>query len=158
MMCLCLSLSGNQLSQFTNYNYNSICKFHGKYYGASDSGIFELDTGDLDDTATIHAYFELPVSDWGVDNQKRIRSAHLGVESNGELLLTLTDDEGRSYPYTVTPNQVSHKQHGTKITAGRNNGKGRYWQLRVDNIDGADFSVNSISVYPVILNTRPARH
>lgn len=156
MMTLCMNLDGRQVSQFWNYNFNSTCKFGDRYFGANTSGIFELETGDLDSTEKIEAFFELPVSDWGVDNQKRIRSVHLGIRTTGEMLLTLTDDNGRAYQYTASPTQVPLKVHGIKIVAGRNNGKGRYWQLRLENIDGIDFTLDSITVYPVILGPVPA--
>lgn len=156
MMTLCLALEGQQLSQFGNYDFNSLCRFGDKTFGADANGIFELDSGDLDSTAKIEAFFELPISDWGAGNQKRIRSIHLGMRASGELLLTLTDDNGRDHQYTAVPTQLSLKTHDVRVTAGRNNGKGRYWQIRIDNIDGVDFTIDSITVYPVILGNRPA--
>jgi hypothetical protein len=159
---ICLHLEGQQGSQYAHYNFNSLCRFAGMNLGANDNGIFKLDDGDLDysapDTsAEIDAFVELPTSDWGIANQKRIRSAHLGIETNGELLLTLTDDEGIDYRYDVVPDFVANKQHSVRVTAGRNNGKGRYWRIRLDNINGADFSLNNLRVFPVVLGPRPAR-
>jgi hypothetical protein len=159
---ICFHLEGKQASQYANYNFNSMCRFNGVDLGANENGIFKLDDGDFDysDATTyesIEAFIELPTSDWGIEHQKRIRSVHLGIETNGELLLTLTDDEGVDHRYDVVPDFVAHKQHSVRITAGRNNGKGRYWRVRLDNINGADFSLNNLRIYPVVLGGRPAR-
>jgi hypothetical protein len=158
---ICFNLEGRQHSQYANFDFNSMCRFNGIDLGANENGIFKLDDGDFDYSAAatfepIQAFVELPTSDWGIENQKRIRSAHLGIETNGELLLTFTDDEGVDHPYVVVPDFAANKQHSVRITAGRNNGKGRYWRVRLDNINGADFSLNSLRVYPVILGARPA--
>lgn len=159
---ICYLLEGKQGSQYGNYNFNSLTRFNGQDLGANDNGIFKLDDGDFDYTDAsnydeIEAFIELPTSDWGIENQKRIRSAYLGLEANGELALIFTDDEGNDYRYEVVPDFMANKQHSVRVTAGRKNGKGRYWRLRLENINGADFSLNNIRVFPIILGPRPAR-
>lgn len=159
---ICLALAGKQCSQYANYNFNSMCSFAGRYLGANENGIFEIDGADRDHSDTlnsepIEAYIDLPTSDWGIDNQKRVRSCLLGLETDGQMVLTLTDDEGKKYRYDIEPNFVANQQHGVRVTAGRNNGKGRYWNVRLENVNGADFSLNRLTVYPVILGVRPAR-
>lgn len=152
---LCLQLEISALSQYANYNFNSMCKFNGAYLGANESGIFTLDSGGLDDTTDIEAFFELITSDWGMEHQKRIRSLYVGYETNGNLMLTVKDDDGNQREYLLEPNHVDNQQHSSKLPGDRN-GKGRYWMFRVDNVNGSDFSVDSIKVLPVILNRKPS--
>jgi hypothetical protein len=152
---LCIEYTGLRLSQYGNYNFNSICKFNGAYLGASSSGIFALDSGHTDNGTDIEAFFELVTSDFGSENQKRIRSLYIGYEANGELVLTLTDDEGNSRPYTLTPIFPDGSEHGQKIGVGRD-GKGRYWMVKIENVGGADFSVDKILAIPVVLGRKPA--
>ena len=152
---LCLHLLGEQLSQYANYNFNSMCRFGDKYLGANTSGIFELDSGNTDAGTAIEAFFELVTTDMGIDQQKRIRSAYLGCETDGNLMLTVKDDEGNERHYTVKPNHIGNLQQTSKVSIGRD-GKGRYWMFRIDNVQGCDFGINSITVVPIILNRRPA--
>ena len=153
---LCLQLERTALSQYANYNFNSMCKFNGVYLGANSSGIFKLDTGDLDGTSEIAAFFELLTSDWGIENQKRIRSIYVGYETDGQLMFKVKDDDDNEREYILEPNHVDNKQHGAKLWGDRG-GKGRYWMFRVDNVNGADFSVDDIRVLPVVLGKKPSK-
>lgn len=152
---LCLCIEGNQASQYANYNFNSMCKFNGAYLGASEDGIFTLEDGDLDDTAEIEAFFELATTDFGIANQKRLRSVYLGYEADGDLMMTVEDDEGGERRYSVEPNHLDNKENTTKIDIGRD-GKGRHWTFRIDNVNGSDFSIDSIEAIPTILGKRPS--
>lgn len=152
---LCLHLLGEQLSQYGNYNFNSLCKFGDMYLGANDSGIFNLDSGDTDAGTSIEAFFELANTDMGVEHQKRIRVAYIGYETNGELAITVKDDDGNERQYTIKPNHIGNKQQTSRVPIGRD-GKGRYWMFRIDNVNGSDFGINSITAVPVVLNRRPA--
>lgn len=152
---LCLAFERVAPTQYRGYNFNSFCKFNGAYLGSNENGIFTLDSGDLDDTAEIEAFFELVTSDWGIPNQKRIRSMYLSYETNSDLQLTIYDDEGNQRTYLLEPIHLSNKQHTQKVSIGRD-GKGTYWMVRIDNINGSDFSVDRIQVVPVILGKKPS--
>lgn len=151
---LCMELRGYRVSQYANYNFNSMCKFNGVYLGANESGIFVLDSGDRDDTTQIEAFFELATSDFGVANQKRWRSMYIGYKTEGDLILTVTDDQDNERVYDLNPIFADLSSHGQKVAVGRD-GKGRYWMLRIDNVGGVDFSVDRILGIPVILGRKP---
>ena len=152
---LCLNIEGNQLSQWANYNFNSMCEFNGVHLGASEDGVFVLEDGDLDDTAEIEAFFELVTTDFGISNQKRLRAVYLGYEADGDLMMTIEDDEGNERRFSVEPNHLDNKEHTAKINIGRD-GKGRHWMFRIDNANGSDFSIDNIEAVPVILGKRPS--
>lgn len=151
---LCMELTGARVSQYANYNFNSMCKFNGAYLGANESGIFVLDSGDTDDGSEIEAFFELVTSDYGIANQKRWRSMYIGYETEGDLMLTVRDDENNERVYDLQPTFPDLKQHSGKIGIGRD-GKGRYWMVRIDNVNGVDFSVDRIVGIPVVLGRKP---
>lgn len=152
---LCLNLKGGQLSQWANYNFNSMAKVGDTYVGAGEDGLFTLNSSQDDDGTPIEAFFELPDSDWGIASQKRIRSMYVGYEANGNLLLTVKDDNGNERNYTLAPNHAANQQHSAKVPGARD-GKGRYWMIRIDNVNGADFSIDDIRVIPIILNRKPS--
>lgn len=147
-----INLSNLAVGQYCNYDFNSFCKIGDSYFGASDSGIFEL-TGEDDTGTNIDAFFELLVSDFGVSNIKRIRTTYIGGEADGALKLTLKDDENNSREYTVDLVSGS-KQSSAKVPVGRD-GIGRYWQVRIDNKTGAYFAIDSIELLMIVLGRKP---
>jgi hypothetical protein len=157
---LVLQLTGLRPSQYGNYNFNSMCKFGDTYLGANESGIFEIDSTEFDNTADgtgddIESFFELLTTDFGIANPKRIRSLYFGYEADGNLLITVYDDDNNERHYILEPNHIPNKQSSAKVSIGRD-GKGRYYTFRIDNISGADFSIDNIEVVPVILNRKPS--
>lgn len=140
------------VTQFCNFNFNSFCKINGKHYGANDSGIFKL-TGNDDAGTDIDAFFELIVSDFGISNMKRPRSAYVGGESEGRLTFTLKDNEANQRTYSFNLDTGS-KQSSGKIDIGRD-GQGRYWQVRIDNTNGVYFAVDFIELVAFILGRKP---
>lgn len=152
---LCLALERVAPTQYRNYNFNSMCKFGDVYLGAGESGIFTLDDGDLDDTDAIEAFFELVTSDWGIPTQKRIRSLYISYETNGDLILSVFDDDNNERNYMLEPLYASNKQYTQKVAIGRD-GKGTYWMIRIENINGVDFSIDKIQAVPIILGKKPS--
>lgn len=147
-----INLLNMAVTQFCNYDFNSFCKIGDKYYGANDSGIFELDGTD-DNGTDIDAFFELIVSDFGISNIKKIRSVFIGGEANGKLTLTLKDDEDNSRIYDLRLTSES-KQSSGKVDVGRD-GIGRYWQVRIDNTSGVYFAIDSIELLAIIMGRKP---
>lgn len=140
------------VTQYCEYNFNSFCKIGDKHYGATDDGIFEL-VGDDDNGEDIDAWFELPMSDFGISNVKRLRRIYLGYEATGDLTVKVKDNEDNERTYPLD-NITTDKQIGGRITVERDQ-LGRYWGLRIDNVRGAYFAIDSIEVVPVVLGRKP---
>jgi len=151
---LVLNLKRRALSQYANYNFNSMCKFGDNYIGANESGIFTLDNGSDDAGADIVAFFELITSDYGILNQKRIRSLFVGYETDGRLILKIKDDDNNERPFTLPAEVAGNKQVSAQINPGRD-GKGRYWMIRVENVEGSDLSVDTITAIFILLSKKP---
>ena len=151
-LTLCINLANMAVTQYCDYNFNSFCEIDGKYYGATDDGIFEL-AGDTDAGEDIDAWFELPMSDFGINNVKRLRRIYLGYEATGDLTIKVKDNEDNERLYPLG-NIALDKQVGGEVTIERDQ-LGRYWGLRIDNVRGAYFAVDSIEVVPVILGRKP---
>jgi len=152
---LCVAFERIAPTQYRGYNFNSFCKFGNAYLGANSSGIFTLDSGDQDNTSEIEAFFELATSDWGIPSQKRIRKMYVSGEFDSDIQLAVYDDEDNERIFILEPIHLSNKQHTQKVTIGRD-GKGTYWMVRIDNINGSDFSIDRIQVIPVILGKKPS--
>ena len=152
---LSVCLNNLAVSQYCNHKFDSMVKFGGKYLAAGRDGIFTLDDAETDGGATIDSIVELPLTDFGISHQKRLRSIYIGYETEGSLKLTVTNDEGNEREYTLTALKTGNIQHGGKVSVNRD-GKGRYWKLKIENVNGCDFSLDMIEVIPVILWRKPS--
>lgn len=157
-LTIATNLKNQALTQYDNYNFNSIVEFEGKVYGASESGLFTLDDATTDNGAAIDAWFEFWIGDAGAINMKRIRAFHFGGEFTGGLQLEVVNDDGEVSNFDVSVSLVGNQQHGVRVFATRNM-MGRYWKMRVFNADGSDFSVDRIDVtWNVMAGTKQRRH
>jgi len=133
-------------TQYIDYDMNSMVKFGDTFLGASPDGIYELD-GDTDDGDGIGAYFEPVVTDFGINNPKKVRFMFLGYEAEGDLIVTLGDN--RSW-VSGTVDSVRTGQQWRRITGVRNV-RGRYLTFRISNVNGCDFGIDSIDVALVVM-------
>lgn len=134
-------------SQYGGFNFNSFCEFAGRQFGANEDGIFEL-TGNTDNGTAIYALLELIRNDLGDFHEKRLRKVYLAGELGGNLTVSLQFDEDVWKSFTVTASETGLKSHGEEFYCRRDQ-KGRYFMIRIENVDGSDFSLDSIAVLPV---------
>lgn len=150
-LTIAMNLKNQALTQYDNYNFNSIVEFEGKVHGASESGLFTLDDATTDNGTAIDAYFEFWIGDAGAINVKRIRALHFGLEANGAMTVEITDDDGTSKTYGITVEKTGavgvggYTQHGNRVFIERTH-IGRYWKAKVSNASGSDFSIDRIDV------------
>jgi hypothetical protein len=151
-----MNLEGAQpLSEYDNFIYNSLVQYAGKFYGAADSGLYEL-SGDDDDGTPITARLQSLMLDFGTSRQKRVRSAYLGYTSTGELVLRvksvsqgqLTEDW-----YKARNTDAADAPQGNMMHVGQGL-KSRYWQFELTNVNGADFEIDLLEMYPIFLGRR----
>lgn len=146
------------VSTYTNYNFNSFAKLNGRYFGATDAGIYEL-TGADDDGTDIDASIVLPTTDFPTDQVaadvlKRLPTVYLGVNTLGGMMLKVTANGADNF-YTLSGTTTTSLHTGRMLL-----GKGvaaRYWDFELTNVDGADFTLESITFYPVALTRRIVR-
>ena len=158
-LTLCLNVNNMAVTQYSNFNFNSIVQFGGVTYAAGEGGIFSLDDAQTDNGVDIPAFFEFWIGDSGTLNAKRIRALHFGMEANGDMTVEVTDDDGTSieYPITIlkteTVGVAGYTQHGHRVFIQRTH-KGRYWKLKMSNIDSSDFSIDRIDVTWTVLGSK----
>lgn len=149
-----LELNGLRPSQYTNYNFKSICKFNGVLIGANEDGLFKLDDGDLDDTSRILAFFRLCSTDFGVNNQKRLRRILMGYKTDGSLKVSISADGKDDVSKNVVPSAPDLRENSQDVPIGRDV-RGRYLELEIRNVNGSDFTVDSIYAVPIVLGLKP---
>lgn len=140
-------------TEYTNYPFNSFAKLGQKYLGATETGIFEL-TGSNDAGTNINAAIRSGLLDFGTSLKKRVPYAYLGYTSTGRLLLKVgTTDQGTKVEdwYELTETQAAPDSARFKIGKGL---QARYWQFELTNAEGADFALDQVQFYPLVLSRR----
>lgn len=143
-------------AQFDNYNFNSFCKIGGKCFGANGDGLYELDASDSDAGTDIDATITLPTTDLGTEVVKRLRRGFFGYESAGSMDVTVTfdEDEANQETFQFAPGNTSNQQHGQRFSMTRFD-QGRYMTFMIQNVNGCDFSLDSLVIEPVFLGKKP---
>lgn len=134
------------LSAVTTYSgitANSAANFGGETLLATAAGIISLD-GDTDLGAPIAASVSSGISDLGGEPVKRVVSGIAGYRAAGDVELTLVADGHHESTYVLQPRRLDDP-HAARVKFGRG-AKGRYWQWRFANRDGAAFAVDSLTL------------
>jgi hypothetical protein len=130
-------------SQYAGLNFNSLCVFNGEILGAGETGLVEL-TGEDDDGTEIYSLFQIPSTDLGLPKVKKVRSLVISGYTKGNLLITAVADNTEKTEYVV----VSSGEIGTnnfKVDLSSID-EGRFVGLIVENINGADFSIDAMDL------------
>lgn len=146
-LCIAVNVRNNAVSQRDEYSFNSICKVGEKYYGANDDGIFELEKAGTFAGLPIDAHFTTPTTDFGAHQGKHLRHMYFGGEAAGEMLLSITNDDNNERTRDVS--FTLNRQNGARVPIGRD-GTSRYFSFKVQNVDGCDFSIDSIDALPIV--------
>lgn len=153
-LTLFYNTKSDAITQYKNFMFDSYANFRGKMLCGNSDGIFSHE-GDNDNGTSISAYVLTPNTDLYTANQKRIRKAYIGYQTDGSIRFSIYDDENNIRVYDLDVIRAREKQGGQVLPVDRN-GKGRYWQFKIENINGADFSIDDLRALFVLLNRKPS--
>lgn len=139
-------------STYTNYNFDSYIEEGGRILATLADGIYALE-GNTDNTQKIGATLKSGVLDFGSINQKTISDAYIHARTQGsDLTLSTIVDETKITEYElIGDDKTGMRNRRVKTSLGV---RGRSWQLSLQNTDGTEMEVESITVRPAILNRR----
>lgn len=142
------------VSEYDNFEFTSLAWYRGQLWGTLDDGLYLLEGGD-DAGEPIQAALESLLLDFGTGRQKRIRSAYLGYTAQGGLVLKVRAVEGgemSEHWYAASDVTADAPREGImEVGQGL---RSRYWQFELVNVDGADFEIDHIELYPIMLGRR----
>lgn len=136
---------GNSLypnSMYDEFDFNSLGKFKGRYFGARSDGIYEL-IGDTDAGEPIVATVQLSKDNYGSSSVKHVRYVYADVDAAGDLAVTVEIDNGASYTYKMP---ATHALKNSRAVFGRGL-RAQHWQLTLRNEDGRDFTIDTAEVF-----------
>lgn len=147
-----LNPSTGGVSRYEEFPFNSMAYAYGKYYAAAENGVYLME-GDDDDGVNISAMLKTGLEDLGERRMKRINEVFLGVLTSGQLVLKVTaDEEGARTEWWY--NVVDHgdaSNHRVKVGRGL---QAVYYGFELVNVDGADFDLDNLQLYPLTLSRR----
>lgn len=152
-VAIAVNVKNVAVSQYTEYSFNSMAVFSGIPLAARSDGIYRLDNGDTFEGVDVEAYFLLPYTDFTTSFLKKMRKLNIGYESNGDIKLTLGYDEAVTEERTLTLRGSGLRKHGDVVFFPRDK-LGTYLNLKVENISGCDFSVDSIEALVIPVNRK----
>jgi hypothetical protein len=139
------------VTQYTNYPFNSFARFNNINLGAHSTGLYAL-TGDTDNGTAIAAAARVGITDMGTSHLKKVEDVYVGYRANGNLMLRVNTNDSHVRDYMIRHNGETGL-HVKKVKLGKGV-VARYWQLEVQNIDGADFDLNTLEIKPTVLKRR----
>lgn len=143
-------------STYVNYPFQSFAQFNDAYYGAADTGLYVL-SGDTDAGAPISAIMRTGLTALGNTMLKRVPVAYVGYTSDGQLVMkvTTTSPDGAKvqYWYGLEPRPVSGAVTNNRVKIDRGP-RSTYWQFELVNVAGANFTIDELALFPMVLERR----
>jgi hypothetical protein len=142
--CMVMNLKNKGLTEYSNYLFNSMCRFNGVHLGATSTGIFNLDSGSTDAGTIINWNFRtgyLDMVEQGV--KKKVKQAWFSYKSSGDIMLTVIQPDGENYEYDLTGYEVY--ETGLRVKFGKGF-RSRYLAFDVSNIDGSSITLDALKL------------
>jgi hypothetical protein len=138
---LVLNLKNYALTEFDNYDFNSLCRFNGKSYGASSTKIYELDSGETDNGTLVDWNMKTPYLDLDQKFKNKLGYAWIGYKSNGNIVVTACLPDGTEYEYPLEGVEIT--ESGIKVKFGKGI-RSKYLALELQSVDGSTMTLDAI--------------
>lgn len=149
-----MNLRTGGMVRYENYPFVDFATVGSLSLAVAEDGLYLLE-GDDDAGEPIRSRIRTGMSGFGTDMLKHNPNAYVGYTSDGALLLkVLTSDGGRKKAnyYQLRPRQTpAPTSDRFDIAKGLT---GVYWGYQIENIDGADFELDTIKVWPFVVQRR----
>ena len=125
-------------------------KFDGKLLGGRADGLFVLDSGDNDNGASIEAWVRTGPTDFGAEEEKRLRKLYLTYRTDGRMKMHVAGDDKDFVVQDIVPANNELGIIHQKAAGGRDL-RGKHLDLKLANVNGSDFTVNEVRAVLIIL-------
>ena len=147
-----LNLRKGALAEYDNFAFNSYAVFNGQVIAVGPAGLFVLGTQDLDNATAITARVRTGKNSFGSSLLKRVPRIYVGHTTDGDLTFRTITNEGGTRSYLLGWNHATGLQQ-RRVPIGKGP-KSKTWAFEIENVNGADFDLDSLLVYPVALRRR----
>lgn len=130
-------------TQYTNFDFTSMCVFNGVVIGGGPDGLFKACCGDSDNGTPIDAYFTMFNTDLNDSAKKRARFIKVGMSCDGDINMTFMGDGKNAIgPYTISAD-ITEGYQSRRVTVTSQE-QFVYESLKFSNVDGSFFSIDNI--------------
>jgi hypothetical protein len=143
-LTMVMNTKNKALTLFNNYLFNSLCAFNGKHFGATDTGIFDLDAGTKDNGVPIEWNFKTGYLDLEQKRKKKLVQAWTSYKTDGDIKFTLVQPDGGQYEYILQG--IDTTETGLRVKFGKGI-RTKYVALNVSNIDGSSIDLDELKLH-----------
>jgi hypothetical protein len=111
---LVLNGGRGEISIYSNFNFNSYAKYGGRYYGATQDGIFLLE-GEDDAGAPIHSGAKIGPANFGTDREKRLRLVRCGGDCDQAQVRVSGNGKSGQFPVRGGRAAISRAVQGREL-------------------------------------------
>jgi len=151
-----VNTEGNMpISEYDNYTFNSLAYSPDEMLGCTDQGLYILD-GEDDAGTNIDAEIASLMLDFDTSKLKRMSTAYIGYKSDGQILLKVRSEEQGTYAerwYEARDSDAQTVSSHNRMKIGKGL-RSRYWTFELVNIEGSDFELDKVELYPIVLQRR----
>lgn len=142
------------VSTYDNYPFTGFATVGGIPLAVGDDGLYRIG-GATDAGEPIHARIRTGLTDFGTDMLKRSPNMYLGLKTDGSMLLkVITNKHGRKQANVYRLTDASGRISGVGRFDIAKGLVGLYWGYELENVDGADFELDTIRVWPFAVQRR----
>lgn len=127
------------LSTYQNFGFKQFATAAGQTYAITDNGLFKL-SGDTDNGDLLNATIDFGATDFGSANLKRVSSVYTGVNTDGEVYVRVTGDEGQEIIYRVVTEPNECRVKTAKGLAAR------HWRVRLELTDASYADLDNLEI------------
>jgi hypothetical protein len=143
-LAMVLNIKNRALTLYENYDFNSMCRFNDKHFGATKTAIYDLDSGTTDAGTLIDWNMKTGYLDLEQKIKKRLRQAWLSYKTDGDLILTITQPNGDEYEYQLEG--IDTTETGLRVKFGKGI-RSKYVALDIKNVDGSSIDLDVIKLH-----------
>lgn len=143
-LTMVMNTQNKALTLFENYLFNSMCAFNGKHFGATDTGIFDLDAGTKDNGVPIEWNFKIGYLDLEQGQKKKLVEAWVSYKSDGDVKFTVVQPDGEQYEYVLQG--IDTTETGLRVKFGKGI-RTKYIALDVSNIEGSSIDLDELKLH-----------
>lgn len=144
--CVVINLANRSITEYSNYEFTSFARHGDKILATGAGGVYLLE-GDTDNGTPISSYIKTVKDDFGSSSLKNVSDCYVGFKGGNLTVQASYDGVSGSRQGVGMANKFSNKK--ANLSKGES---GRYFELKLSNVNGSDFDIDTIE-----LNVHPKK-
>lgn len=142
------NLATGAVGRYEDFGFTGFARNDHHSYGFRSDGVYQLATGRTDDGELIQALVDFAAEDFGTSMSKRVDSIYVGLDTDGQVYVRLTDDFDRQVVYRTRQRKQTYRTDPKKgVTA-------RFWRMRLEIVDATYATLDNVEWLPVSTGRR----